>query len=187
MTHSIDEHWSSQYATGADFRSLHPAELLQVLTYVNGDLPQRCLDIGCGTGSLTRELYHHGYECTGVDISHQAVEIANKATMFNKKLRYVHANFESDTPVAIFDAPFSLITCKLVYAFISDKAAFLDKVYKIMSDDSVFVIITPIYTQRRHATPISVDKNKTLIELKEKFTHVSLLEFSWATCFICRK
>ena len=36
------------------------------------------LEIGCGTGSMTRMLYQHGYEVTGVDTSEAMLEQARQ-------------------------------------------------------------------------------------------------------------
>lgn len=187
MTNDIDTHWSKQYALKGDFRALFATELAEILSHVKDASSKICLDIGCGTGGLTRELYHRGYECTGIDISSDAIDIARSSTIFHNELTYIHGNFETDDVAANHEKEYSLITCKLVYAFMRDKEAFLDKVYKIMSDDGTFIIITPVHTKKEEATPISVDGNETLQNLETRFRNVTQISLNWATCYLCIK
>lgn len=42
----------------------------------HGHLPDKILDLGCGTGNLTIPLAQRGYELIGVDLSSQMIEVA---------------------------------------------------------------------------------------------------------------
>ncbi len=55
------------------------------------------LEIGCGTGSMTKMLYEHGYDVTGVDASEAMLEQARQK--LGPSARLVHARLpEPETP-----------------------------------------------------------------------------------------
>lgn len=116
------------------------------MRYVSPDAPKTHLDLGSGTGQLTRELYHRGYRCVGIDASSEAVKRARHLTSVSSEaLLYIHRNLESDEfQVTAEDSQYSLITCKLVYAFVKDKSAFLEKITNFLTPNGIFVVITPM-------------------------------------------
>ncbi len=137
-------HWNSHYNQDKDFRLITSQLLSKVLEYADESLPKTCLDIGCGTGQLTRELYHRGYRCTGIDLSESAIQKAKELTIFGDKLEYAVGDIETINPATLGLQPYSLITCKLVYAFIQDKDTFLESVRKLLDPQGIFVVITPM-------------------------------------------
>ncbi len=141
---NTDAHWSGIYDSGRDFTLISDGMLTKLLSFTGGELPKTCLDIGCGTGQLTRELYHRGYKCVGIDASASAVKLASSLTVApRERLRYLHFDIEYGDAAMLPAQPYSLITCKLVYAFIEDKPAFLRKVNKLLTPGGLFVVITP--------------------------------------------
>lgn len=167
MNLSTDQHWSNIYEKGRDFQLVTSQEIDRFLSLANPAAPKSCLDLGCGTGQLTRELYHRGYKTIGVDASIAAVQRAQELTTVSaEKLSYIQANLEHDnlknTAKAI--APYGLIMCKLVYAFIEDKAAFLEKVNSILHPKGTFVVITPMIED--------VDETKKGIAINDAALHL---------------
>lgn len=145
MQHDLDHHWSHLYNQGRDFTLASSGQISKFLTFVSPTAPKTCLDIGCGTGQLTRELYHRGYAVVGVDASSSAVKLAGSfTTVSSSKLSYQQLDIEQDGLSDLPHAPYGLITCKLVYAFIKDKPALLEKVQQLLAPDGVFVVITPL-------------------------------------------
>ncbi len=184
MRDDPDHYWSTAYDEGKDYASIPSRMLSHIVESLNATLPRTCLDIGCGTGQLTRELYHRGYDCTGVDMSASAIRLANANTIFSDGLRYLQGDAEKLDKIALHP-PYSLITCKLVLAFIKDKDAFLKKVYSLLVDEGSFVIITPVDSQDRPA--ISVDFEATLRRLETYFSTVDHFVGRRVTYFVCRK
>lgn len=120
---STSEYWDVCYESGKDFRFLKHQTVTRLLKYCVQDIKHRtCLDIGCGTGQLTRELTHRGYSCTGVDVSQKAIHIAQSLTV-SDQLRYMCLDIERSDLRSL--RQYDLITCKYVYAFIADKPDFL--------------------------------------------------------------
>lgn len=53
------------------------ADYMQALFRRYGAQPQLVLDLGCGTGSLTVELAHRGYDMIGIDLSPDMLSVAS--------------------------------------------------------------------------------------------------------------
>ncbi len=75
---------------------------------------KRILEVGCGTGNLTRELVKLGYEVVGVDVSEGMLEVARKKV---PGVRFVRADVrdlalgeEYDAVVSTFDSLNNLLT-----------------------------------------------------------------------------
>jgi SAM-dependent methyltransferase len=133
-----------RYEQGRDYRVSAFQEISAFLEFVVPSAPKIALDIGCGTGQLTRELWHRGYRAVGIDVSTTAVEIARSLTVLPPdQISYIHLDIESEDIDSLPDAPYGLITCKFVYALIREKLAFLEKVKCLLSETGAFVVITP--------------------------------------------
>lgn len=184
----VDESWSKCYAAGRDFRMIPASSISSFLTG-STTTNKRCLDIGCGTGHLTRELYHRGFHVIGIDASRKAIEIAQSLTMVSgEQLKYIHFDIEHDDLDALPWQPYGLITCKLVYAFIKDKQSFLRRVGQMLEREGLFVIITPIPTQvPPEKINIAVNFSHTLAELRTYFQKVNSYDRDGLTYFICHK
>lgn len=82
----------------------------EVLSFVNRcvdlSIGTRVLDIGVGTGLLTKELYRHGAEIYGIDFSPKMLELA-RSIMSNGKF-FCH-DFRNGLPVELKDIKFHYI------------------------------------------------------------------------------
>ncbi len=131
--------WDETYKNGRDFKYLSTADLDYIINKT-GLKSGKALDIGCGTGQLARDLYHRGFEVTGVDLSPAAIDIANFSTVkLGQGIDFIAEDFMSFNTTEQFD----LAICKYVLAFISDKPAFAKKVRESMAPKSCFVVISP--------------------------------------------
>jgi len=185
---NLDERWSEQYKKGRDYTLATRQAIDKILSYVDSAAPKTCLDIGCGTGHLTRELYNRGYTCTGVDTSTKAIELAKVAAIAPAKdLTYIHLSSANESFVALPGAPFGLITCKLVYAFVEDKPAFLSRVKDVLAPHGIFVVITPlpedVAPEQRAITASPQDMHL----LTNTFTQVAMYKDFGFTYFIGKK
>lgn len=181
----IDEKWSKVYNGGKDFHPLFPIDFERIFAVLPPDDKKLHLDIGCGTGGLTRDMFHRGYTSTGIDPSSSAIERAKAATIYlNQGIDYICESFED---VTLVEAPYSLITCKLVYAFFEDKDRCLKKVKELLSEEGSFVLITKVHDSAETATPISVDEQEIRGSLGRTFANIQEVDLEWATCFVCQK
>lgn len=165
-TKTTDKYWSEIYDSGRDFSLIGSGTLTKLLSYAPIDAPKSCLDIGCGTGQLTRELFHRGYTCFGIDASKSAIRTAcTLTTVPATRLSYSQFDVEVDDIEGLATKQFNLITCKLVYAFIKDKPSFLNKVKKLLTPGGIFVVITPHVDDtpaERQGIAVSEDEIKLL-------------------------
>ena len=139
-----DVYWSDLYNQGRDFKLAASNEITKLLHYVSPMAPKTALDIGCGTGQFTRELYHRGYNVVGIDAATTAIQIARSLTVVSPELlTYAHFDIEHDDLSGLIKQPYGLVTCKLVYAFLRDKSSFLRRVKQLLAPQGAFVLITP--------------------------------------------
>ncbi len=188
MEHALTQtHWDNYYNQGKDFGLITASMLDKVLSYIDTNDKKQVLDIGCGTGQLTRELYHRSYSCTGIDASSVAIEKAKRYAVATHKLNYLVFNIEDDAISTLPHQPYSIIFCKLVYAFIHDKEKFLEKVQSLLSAHGTFVLITPLRGDVPEKPNIEVDYNQTMLELQKRFTKIEIFTGLKVTYFICKR
>lgn len=183
MPQNTRSFWNSIYHNGKDYRLISTDSLNRIIEAV-AIYDGRALDIGCGTGQLTRELYHRGFSVTGVDISSQALQSARSAS---KYIEYIEMDFESDSLGKLGNTKFDLITCKLVFAFIKNPDNFIERAKAMLANDGAFVIITPTHEQvDEEKQNIAVDHANTLELLRGTFTPVNHFELDGLTVYIAQ-
>ena len=137
--------WDDVHAEERTYRFLYSPQITRFLNYQNAQSPKTALDIGCGSGQLTRELYHRGYLTLGVDFSQNAIKHARALTTVSEnQLLYRVLDVEQDDLSVLPCQPYGLITCYLVYPFIEDKISFLKKTHELLAVGGIFVLITPV-------------------------------------------
>ncbi|MDI9354745.1 MAG: methyltransferase domain-containing protein [Cyanobium sp. MAG06] len=107
------------------------------------------LDYGFGRGELLIDLYKLGYrQLFGNEISKEAINIFKdnlKKENINEKdfkIKNIKENELFD-----FNTKLDIVFCKLVYAFISNKKDFLNKIKKSLSNNGALIIFTPVLTK----------------------------------------
>ena len=180
--------WNKAYESGRDFRAISQQDISDFIKDILPVQGKRSLDIGCGTGQLTRELWHRGLKPTGIDISESAIRLAKSYTVLGSdEINYQVFNLETSASADLTDKQFSLITCKLVYAFIEDKDTFLCNVTKLLADDGVFVILTPLKGQvPLEKAHIAVVYEDTVKEIERYFTIIETRKDEVQMIFTCR-
>jgi 2-polyprenyl-3-methyl-5-hydroxy-6-metoxy-1,4-benzoquinol methylase len=185
---AIDQHWSRYYEQGKDFSLISSQTISKFLQHTDTATPQTCLDIGCGTGQLSRELWHRGYKVVGLDIADDAIKQARSLTTVSEdQLTYLHFDIEQDDITTLPLQPYGLITCKLVYAFMHDKPAFLSKVAQLLNKNGTFTVITPL---AEHTPPekrnIAVTEEE-LAPLQQQFEQIARYDENGLCYFIGKR
>lgn len=186
-TITTDQCWSNAYNEGHDYALASSQEITKFLHYVSPQAPKTALDIGCGTGQLTRELYHRGFKVLGIDASSSAIKIARSfTTLPESDVCYVQRDVEKEGLEKLPFSPYGLVTCKYVYAFIKNKSKLLDKVMDILDYKSTFIIISPLIENvPEEKKTIAIEPKSTLIYLRKWFK-VEYYELYEDGFFICR-
>jgi len=178
--HKID--WDESYKKSIDYRLVSGKEVDEYIKLLDGQPKHTHLDIGCGTGQLTRELFHQGFKTTGIDPSAAAIAIARSRT--TQPIHYEMADiFSFDR--APSDKLYDLITCRLVFAFVEDKEAFLRKAAQLLNKNGVLAILTPLQSntpqEKQH---IAVDPEETTELLRQHFI-TRAYDFDNLKLFVC--
>jgi 2-polyprenyl-3-methyl-5-hydroxy-6-metoxy-1,4-benzoquinol methylase len=95
----------------------------------------RLLDLGCGSGSLLKELNKLGWQAEGIDFDPSAVKLARLSGL------NVHLGEVEDQKFQ--DASFDAITACHVIEHISDPLGLLRECRRILRTDGSLVILTP--------------------------------------------
>lgn len=158
--------WDKEFSNGRDYTLLKAKTISDI--YNLSVKHNSFLDIGCGTGQLTREMYHKGFtEIVGVDGSKVAIHIATQATI--TPITYAQVNLNSSFAEKI-PQTFDLVTCKYTLAFIKNIDLFFQEVQKLLALDGRFVIISPTRDSlSRERWYITVDTKKVTQKIQEYF------------------
>lgn len=166
-----------------DYRQL-PTHQVGELCHVARSAPKTALDIGCGTGQLARDLYHRGYQVTGIDISTEAISQAQASTIYTQGITFAVRDI---TKPPLPPCHYGLITCKYVVAFIADRAAFFRAIGTLLEPTGVVAIITPNPARvPAHKAHIAVPATQLNGELAACFWHVEHRRYGRDDWFICR-
>lgn len=164
--------WDAIYRSEKDYKYLSSADLNFMLKQIKIENGNSALDIGCGTGQLSRDLFHKGFSVLGIDISKEAIKIAKSSTVkLDDGIDFQLQDIENDQKLT---DRYDLIVSKYVLAFIKNKKSFLGKVKKLMNKNSVLIIISPnIGSQPDNKKFIALDNSVTLKLLNQCFNAVN--------------
>ncbi|MBM3210224.1 class I SAM-dependent methyltransferase [Candidatus Saccharibacteria bacterium] len=177
------QQWNSAYTAKRDFTWLKTNDLNFILSSCNIAPKSWCLDIGCGTGQVARDIFHRGNFVVGIDISEVAVNIAKSSTVYEGKgIEFKILNIESQR----LDQKFDLITCKYVLPLLSDARTALNNVQSMLNKQGYLVIINPNPLQTPPAKKhISIPRTVTMSLLQSTFKNVQFVERGQDDYYFC--
>lgn len=177
--------WDREYDQGKDFTPFSTQQINRILGYAELSSHDTYLDLGCGTGQLTREFFHQGFEdIIGVDGSSSALELARRAT--TQSIRYIQKDLNKDF-TSNLPKENTLISCVNTLAFLNDKATFIKRTKSLLAKDGAFVLITPYPPLYKHKKNITVDSEAVTELLRPHYNLiVQYTETNNVEVFICR-
>lgn len=181
--------WNATYSKGRKYPQFSDAFLDELLTLLSRKYGLKDLsnvvDIGCGRGELAIQLAKRGIKVTGFDSSEKALETARakaaKADV-DSLIQFIKTDIDKfeDNKLKEEIAKAQLVICKLVIAFLNNRAEFLKKLKHNMKDEALLLLQTPVFLDKEgltnHLSSISVPKKQFENELKEIFFSFSLLK-----------
>ncbi|WP_256381559.1 class I SAM-dependent methyltransferase [Thermococcus sp. EP1] len=96
----------------------------------------KALDLGCGTGNYTLELYMRGFDVVGVDLSEEMLKIARK------KLPHVKFIRASAYSLPFEENTFDLVLSITMFEFIHKPELALNEIYRVLRPGGEVVIGT---------------------------------------------
>lgn len=169
--------WNEVFTSGRDYEPMNRLLLDKVLAASGVGGHPTTIDLGCGTGELTRLLAERGATITGVDVSSVAISMAQEA---NPSGTYQVADLNNRAALErLVGHTYDLAFCKLVLSFIQNKHDFLTVAGQLLTDDGALILITPVrysghdYTMRW--LNISIEHDELLRMLRATFDSVELL------------
>lgn len=137
---SLKSFYENKYSIREEY--LNPMKI-KALTYFPPP-PLKILDVGCGTGVLSRLLVERGYNVIGVDISENAI---------NKCKRKGLNAYQQDLGERLLfrDEEFDCILMSEVIEHISDTFFVLHELNRVLKTGGVFILTTPnsVFITRR--------------------------------------
>ncbi|MGW5932138.1 class I SAM-dependent methyltransferase [Streptomyces anulatus] len=148
-------YWEPLWSQGRRYRQLDDTENHLLEGHLGPGRERPALDIGCGDGSLTRRLARLGYRTTGIDCSPSAVALAaDQDTGPGREPVWRCMDITTDDLGVLPEPAYAVITCRLVYRWIDDKAAFLDRVRHLLTPGGTFWVVTEISGRRPATDPL---------------------------------
>ncbi|MEV5433054.1 methyltransferase, FxLD system [Streptomyces sp. NPDC052701] len=151
-TPATAHHWESLWAGGRRYREVTSTEATLLADHVGPGRGRPALDIGTGEGSLARHLHRLGYRTTGIDFAPSAIAAARN-TQQGEGPAWHLMDFASDDLGALPDAAYAVVTCRLVYRWMDDKVAFLDRVRQVLAPGGTFWVVTELAGRREENDP----------------------------------
>ncbi|MFI5867578.1 class I SAM-dependent methyltransferase [Streptomyces sp. NPDC051546] len=153
---STAAYWDPLWAQGRRYRQLDDAETRLMDQRLGPGRGRPALDIGCGDGALTRHLHHQrGYRATGIDCSPSAVALAaaqDSPETPGPLWRCVDVG--ADDLTCLPDPAYAVITCRLVYRWIDDKPAFVNRVRRLLVPGGTFWVVAEVAGRRENSDPL---------------------------------
>ncbi|MET9856203.1 class I SAM-dependent methyltransferase [Streptomyces sp. NPDC006450] len=155
-TSTAAAYWDPLWARGHRYRRLDDLETRLLDEHLGPGRGRPALDIGCGDGALTRHLHHQlGYRATGIDCSPSALALAAAGDCAGDPgpLRTC-TDIGSGDLTALPEPAYAVITCRLVYRWLDDKGAFVNRVRRLLVPGGVFWVVAEIAGRRQDADPL---------------------------------
>lgn len=115
-----------------------PPEAYEVyLNYLKAESGKRLLDVGCGTGNLFKAANKRGLKTYGVDLSDEAVRIAQQNYPSSK------ITVGSGTWLNLPDGFFDYVTCLGALEHFLDMEKSITEMVRVGRDDAIFCIVVP--------------------------------------------
>ena len=173
--------WNEIFKKGAKYKPLNKVFLDTILKKVKEISPDNrqktMFDIGCGTGGSLVNFSQKDFSVKGIDISNIAIEKAQEL-LEKEGVENFNLSIMNASEVSSIEEKFDIVFSKLVYTFIENKEKLIKDIKKLMDDNSVFILMTPVLYKGIKYTPEDKPKIAVDFEDTEKFLENKELDTS---------
>lgn len=128
----------------------------------------KLLDLGCAYGAFLREAVSQ-FECTGSDISHHAVRVAQQ--------RVPQAQISATNLLDVqTEERFDVVTCLDVLEHVPDLDGALEKVRRLLLPGGILMLVVPVYDTFVGRLVEQVDKDPTHVHKWSRYAWLQKLE-----------
>lgn len=136
------DYWESVYDRQDFWGVCYRARKDQALSWLDGSNLSKnsmILDVGCGTGVVTREAARRGYKVFGMDYSYSMVQKCNSACNFKEKLDVglLQGDMES---LPFKDSSFDAIVCLGVITYLKSEEKALCELSRVLKPDGILTL-----------------------------------------------
>jgi SAM-dependent methyltransferase len=169
MAQLAPQRWEDHYTAGRGFAPVTDTEFTAWSARLGEPAGRSLLDLGCGTGELTRRLHRAGFTALGADLSATAVKVARQDTDRDGPA-FTQFDADRDSIDVLPAARFEVITCRLVWVFLG--AAGRARAASLLAPGGVLCVLTPV---REHLTrrPNTGMPEQDITDLQAGFTDCS--------------
>ncbi|GAB2326686.1 class I SAM-dependent methyltransferase [Streptomyces variabilis] len=190
MITSPVDYWEPLWASGRRYRQITDTETQLLADHLGPGHGRPALDVGSGDGALARHLHHQlGYQTTGVDCAPSAITVAmDAAPGSSDQPRFQVMDFAADDLSELSNPAYAVITCRLVFRFITDKTVFLDRVRRLLVPGGTFWVVTELADRRAADDPLkSLGITAPDVELlTARWSTVAAVDLDQLACFALR-
>jgi SAM-dependent methyltransferase len=171
MARLAPQRWEDHYTAGKGFAPVTDTEFTAWTDHLGDPDGRSLLDLGCGTGELTRRLHQAGFTALGADLSATAVKQARRDTdRDGRDPAFVRFDADRDGPEALPTAAFEVITCRLVWVFLGAAGRF--RVVSLLAPGGVLCVLTPVRERLTQRTNTGMPEQE-ITGLRAGFTDCS--------------
>lgn len=134
------------------------------------------LDIACGEGRFAKQLAEHGFDVTGIDISNESIESANKFE--NNKLRFFVQDMRLPFYINYFDYAFNFFTSFGYFTHDRDHALAARSFTAALKKDGILVIdyLNVDYVMANFVPEESIERGAYTFNIKRKLERQHLIK-----------
>lgn len=125
-----DEYYNSEFGKKVD-----AVEKRLVEKYLEKIPTKKALEVGCGTGHWTDFFINKGFEITGIDISKNMIDIAQKKNLKDAKFEIINIE-DAPYPDNSFDNIFAITSLE----FVDNRQKAIEQIYRILKPGGYLLI-----------------------------------------------
>ena len=132
------EKWANQYDSDSKWNPAIQIEGGEILHLLDPQKKEVILEIGCGTGRLTRKIAKRCRKIIGIDFSERMLEAASKNSRDYENIEYELADIRK-TPLDFKKSSFDKIVCPLTINHVGDIKRLFRETYRLLRSGGTLV------------------------------------------------